>query len=243
MKDSKCTDPEAVRLWELEAYASGEDLPHVAKHLDHCPACRKRVADYQAWERRLNRILYRFDCPSPDRLRLYHWGQLSSSEQSRIDRHLAVCPPCAAELAEMTEDAETVSESMDRARQAADEADLILARPAAPERQFMPILRGETREVLLFEVDDAALSINLEQEDSGAYTLFGQLLLSNPTLSVEGCARVRPYHADRAPVRSILDVNGGFALPDLLPGTYQLVVDAPDFHIIVPNLTLKDTYD
>ncbi len=243
MKDSKCTAPEAVRLWELEAYASGEDLPHVAEHLERCPVCRRRVADYRAWEHRLNRILYRFDCPSPDQLRLYYWDQLSSSEQSRIERHLEVCPPCAAELAEMIEDTETVSESMERARQAAGEADLVLAQSAAPERQFIPILRGETREVLLFEVDDAALSINLEQEDNGAYTLFGQLLLSDPTLSVEGYARIRAYHADFPPVRSILDVNGGFALSDLLPGIYQLVVDAPDLHIVVPNLTLKDTYD
>jgi hypothetical protein len=41
------------------------------------------------------------------------------------------------------------------------------------------------------------------------------------------------------PVQTPLGANGGFTLPDLGPGVYQLVVCLPDRRIVVPTLALK----
>jgi hypothetical protein len=50
-------------------------------------------------EARLRGILYRFDCPAPQTLGEYRLGLVMASERADIERHLALCPHCRAELA------------------------------------------------------------------------------------------------------------------------------------------------
>jgi len=244
-----CIDPGAIQDWELEAYADGEAPPRVVEHLERCPACRARLAEQVAFERRLRHSLYRFDCPSPDLLRDYHWGYLPTAERRRVEAHLETCPHCAAELADLAgfvtvERTSPSSALLARARQAAAQARLVVARLVSPGPCLAPALRGETREVLLFDAEGFALSVNLEQEDTGAYTLFGQVLSPvSPAPPVYGgavgYARLTAREEGMAPVQTPLDANGGFALPDLRPGVYQLVVRLPEQRIVVPTLALK----
>ena len=194
------------------------------------------------FERRLLHKLYRLDCPAPELLRDYHWGYLPKEERQRVAAHLALCPHCEAELADLAdfvamEQAEP-SRLLDRARRAADQARLVIARLVSPMPQPAPVLRGETREVLLFDAGKLALSINLEQDATGAYTLFGQVLSPEPVVIKDGYARLKSTEKG-APVRAALDRNGGFSLPDLQPGVYHLTVSLPDWHIVVPTLALK----
>jgi len=248
MNTQACVDPDVVQTWELEAYANGEDLPHVTEHLKRCPACRTRVADYRILEKQLSQLLYRFDCPSPDQLRLYHEGELPAEEKARVRSHLQACPHCTLELASLIHALATAADSvwnedMARALETAQRDRLSLAHLAEPASQSAPVLRGETREVLLFEVGEAALSLSLEQDETGAYALFGQLLLSEPLEAQESYARLRTsYTRSPTTVSAPLDANGSFALSNLSAGVYQLVIDVPDLHIVVPNLTLREAY-
>jgi len=197
-----------------------------------------------ALERRLRRILYRFNCPSPDVLRDYHWGYLPPDKHQQVEAHLDVCLHCAAELADLakfvtTEQAETTSTLLARARRAAAQARLIVARLVSPARSPVPVLRGQTREVLLFEAGTLALSVNVQLEDTGTYTLFGQILSPEPTDFSDGYVRLTASEEDKRPVQAALDANGGFVVPDLHPATYQLIVGLRDTRIVVPDLKLQ----
>jgi anti-sigma factor RsiW len=202
-----CIDPGAVQDWELEACADEEAPPHVVKHLERCPACRARVREHAPLERLLRQALYRFDCPSPDLLRDYHWGYLPADERRRVEAHLEACPHCAEELADLAEfvRAERAQPSqtlLDLARQAAARVHLVVAQLVSPglspetalrlDARSATALRGDTQEMLLFDAEGVMVSVNLEQEETGAYTLFGQVLLPGPVaLAGGGPGRVR----------------------------------------------------
>jgi hypothetical protein len=239
-----CTDPGAIQDWELETCADGEAPPHVVEHLARCPACRAQVREHTALERRLRQALYRYDCPSPDVLRDYHWGYLPADERQRVEAHLAACSHCAAELADLAEfvaaeRAQPTKTLSSQARQAAAQARLIVAQLFSPGLSLVPALRGDTRDVLLFDAEGVGLSVNLEQEHTGAYTIFGQVLSPEPVALAGGYARLTAQEESVDPVQTPLDANGGFTLPNLRPGVYQLVVCLPDRRIVVPALALK----
>ncbi len=243
MKELKCIEPGAVQDWELEAYVSGEASPRFLEHVKRCPACLARLRKRVVLEHQLRRTLYRFDCPPPDLLRDYECGYAAADEQRRLEAHLETCPHCAAELADLAESVEVEfisrsSELVARAERAAARMGLIVARLISPAPRPVLALRGETREVLLFEAGDMALSVNLEQEENGAYTLFGQVLSPQPIAATDGYARLTAREEKIAPVEAELDANGGFALCSLCPGTYQLVVSLLEQRIVVPTLTL-----
>jgi hypothetical protein len=104
---------------------------------------------------------------------------------------------------------------------------------------MVPVLRGETREVLLFEAGPIPLSLNLEQEETGNYTLFGQVLSPERPVASDSYARVTGQDSETLPAEAPLDENGGFAIPDLPPGTYTLMVDLSTQRIVVPVLALR----
>ena len=133
-----------------------------------------------------------------------------------------------------------------RARSLAQEARLTIARILSPTSlQTAPALRGETQEVLLFapgqgglDADGLALSVNLEREENGNCTLFGQVLSTDQPLPPGGYARLTQQGRQTEPTQAPLDVHGGFALADIPAGVYQLVVDLGGQRVIVPHLSL-----
>lgn len=247
-KQAACVDPGAVQDWELEAYADGDASTHVVEHLRRCAACRFRLAENLAVDGYLQRALYRFDCPSVDLLRDYHWGYLPIEQQKQIRDHLDRCPRCAAELEELRafvptdvpgKQAESIDALLGRARQVLAQARVVVAHLLSPVPQQLPALRGDIREVLLFDAGEVALSVNLEQEATSACTVFGQVLSTQPGAFSEGYARLTAYGETADGVQASLDINGAFVLANLRPGTYQLVVSLPDQRIVVPTLALN----
>lgn len=245
-----CTDPGAIQDWELDAYAEGETLPHVAEHLDHCPRCRATLAENLAFERGLRQALYRANCPSPDLLRDRFWGELSPQDRQKIDRHLEWCPHCAAELSELRdavepEQAPPLDTWLARAQQAATQAGLLIARLVPPRMSPALALRGNLGKTLLFEAGDLALSVDLQVESSGTYILFGQILSSSTSFSSEDRVRLTSYtkteetRASPHVVQAEIDANGSFVVHDLRPGMYQLAVSVANGRIVVPGLELK----
>jgi anti-sigma factor RsiW len=240
----QCVDPTAVQDWELEAYLDDDAGSHVAEHLKICSACQAKLVEIELFERRWRRTLHRFDCPPPDVLRDFAWGFLPQERRDQVKAHLAQCPLCKTELADLdelvkVEEEDSLESLLDRARRLAKEARLTIARLLSPTALLMvPALRGKTQEVLLFDADGLALSVNLEQEETGTFTLFGQILSAEESVSPESYARLTAQRAQFAPVRVSLDEHGGFALPNIPAGVYQLVVDVVTQRIVVPDLTL-----
>ena len=245
MKERDCTDPTAIKDWELIAYTDGEELEHVAEHLEHCPACRARLRDYTTIEDELKQLLHRPgmasipDCPSVDTLRDHYWGHLSVDEHQRIDAHLETCPHCAAELANLdqfigSKQQEPSSTLLDRAREAAKRARLIVAQLVSPSPRPVPALRGETREVLLFEAEDVALSLNMEQETTGRYTLFGQVLSAEPTSYAGGDVRLIAQDQDIEPIQSTVDASGvALAAGGFTTGALAYIFHREHYHAVI----------
>lgn len=238
----ECIAPGALEDWELEAYRDGAAGPHVAAHLAECAACRRRVAEAHLLEQRLRRRTLGAHCPAPEILHAYHWDELAATERLTVEQHLVDCAPCRADLAALAafvapRAVPTWERLWDNVKQAAEQAHMAVARLLTPGAQPVLALRGETRQVLFFEADPVAISVNVEQEETGGYTLFGQVLTETPAPVVGG--GVRLTQPGSTPHRADVDVHGSFIIPGLMPGVYQLIVTLPEQRVVIPLLTLE----
>jgi hypothetical protein len=205
------------------------------------------VNDEMLFELNMRRLLYRFDCPSPDTLRDYYWVDLPPAQHRAIDRHLAHCPHCTAELHDLI--SFVGAEAARTNKPVGDQPDfiarirVIIARLITPtlEPFVLTSLRGENNEVLLFEADELALTINVEREERGRLTLTGQVLSSarSPIDFTDGTVRLSRFETEPVIVTAALDQNGGFALTDLPPEDYQLAVNLHDYEVVIPRLVLS----
>ncbi len=242
VKRAACTAPGEIEDWELEAYRDNAALPHVIAHVARCAACRGRIMEAQLLEERLRQTLSRTTCPEPTTLRAYYWDELSLLERQSVQTHVATCPSCQADLETMTTFIEsTIEDSWEQVwkqvKQAAAQVHLVVARVLTPGRQPVLALRGETRQVLLFEADTVAVSVNVEQELTGGYTLFGQVLTEAPEIITSSWVRLTAPGAIAR--QTALDTHGTFAVEGLAAGVYQMVVVMPQQRIVIPLLTLE----
>jgi hypothetical protein len=239
---ARCVEPGAIEDWELEAYREGTARPEVAIHLAQCAACRGRVVAGAAIEERLRSLLSRAICPTPQALHAYYWGELPASEYRAVQVHLQRCTACARELQALAEfvapDTELPWKQVwTHVREVAAQVRWMVAQLRRPSAQPVFALRGEIRQVLLFEAGTRAVSVNVEQESTGDYALFGQVLTE--TLEELGAGQVRLTQPGGWVQQSPLNAQGGFVLHHLDPGTYQLVVVLPQERIVIPVLTLQ----
>lgn len=237
MTAMNCTEPDLITETDLQAYADGEDLPIVAAHLESCPACRERVVAYGQLVTGLQSLLWRQQCPPAEMLREYHADYLSTEQQRQIAAHVILCPYCAKELREFTipVSEEATHESLwTRADKALAQVGLMVAQLVTPVDNLRPALRGETREVLLFEAGDTAVSLNVEPIDNGRFTLHGQILSTSP---LTGQARLTAVN--QSPQECALSPTGTFVLSDLFPDQYQLTITLPAQQIVLPALSIE----
>lgn len=97
----ECRQPDLLRDDQLLAYLDGASAPAVVHHLESCPPCRNRLAALAQSERRLTTAFHRFQCPPALRLGEYQLALLPAPEQAAIAVHLASCPHCAQEVAQL----------------------------------------------------------------------------------------------------------------------------------------------
>jgi hypothetical protein len=71
------------------------------RHLAQCPACAARLEDMRLFDNRLRGRLRRFECPPPQQLIEYQLKMLSGDEAERVKKHVADCPRCQRDLAEL----------------------------------------------------------------------------------------------------------------------------------------------
>jgi len=91
-------EPDDARLL---AFLDGRPDETLAAHLRDCPYCRGRARRLERMEVVLRSLLYRVTCPSPLELGEYHLGVLAGKQARAIGRHLAECPHCAREVAQL----------------------------------------------------------------------------------------------------------------------------------------------
>src|SRR5262245_19268329 len=97
----QCSSPPPLTDNQITAALDGEADPAALAHLAQCPSCSARLADARRFERRAQRRLYRWDCPSSQLLGDYHLGLVTPGDERTVRRHLAQCARCAEELEEL----------------------------------------------------------------------------------------------------------------------------------------------
>jgi hypothetical protein len=205
------------------------------------------VNDETRFELNLRRLLYRFDCPSPDILRDYYWTDLPPAQHHAIDRHLAHCPHCTAELRDLISfvgaEAARTPQPVGDPSDVAGRIRVIIARLITPKSGALALagLRGEPGAVSLFEADELALTVSVEREERGRLTLIGQVLSSAPSPIdfTDGTVSLSRFETEPVIVTAALDRNGSFALTDVLPEDYQLAVNLRDWEVVIPRLVLS----
>lgn len=185
--------------------------------------------------------LYRADCPEPAELGDYHLGLLMPQQAAVIHSHLAGCPHCTRELAQLEGYLAQVAADLDYSL--ADRVKIWVARllPAAPaggEAGLLPAmaLRGDTQDgPRLYEAGEAQLSLEVQPhpEAAGRYTLLGLLLGAEPAgLTAQLWQEERPVAAAE------VDEIGNFTLGPLEPGDYELILSGPSLEIHVQDLSI-----
>ncbi len=86
---------------QLLAYLDGEADSEVVEHMEQCAQCRERAKQMALLQGRLTSRLYRLACPSSIDLGEYHLGLLGQEQAGAISLHLAECPHCAHEVAQL----------------------------------------------------------------------------------------------------------------------------------------------
>ena len=245
--------------WELDAYADGEAMPHVAAFLEQNPVAKAAWLQQQKRNTQLQHILHRFDCPDPEQLRDFFWHLLPSREQHKLESHVQQCPHCSAELGQlqnfMQEAAPawqpqpivtaTTPTLAERIQTLADQMRLVIATlvtPLTPQmatvalRGATPTLATESPHTLLFEAEGADISLVVEKSASGLLNLSGQIFSLESAAPTGG--KLVAANPTLAPLPIAVDEAGTFVLNEIPPGAYQLLLFFPQQAIVAPNVVL-----
>ncbi len=242
-----CTYPPELSELQLLMAADGEADSAVERHLAGCAYCRQRSTDLARQQEALKQRLWRATCPSALALGEFRMGLCTPAEAAAMARHLAECPHCTAELAELDRFlAEPAPEPSPSALEVVKQrvqvwvASLIsgaqrLSLPSAPA---LASVRGANDEPLIYVAGD--LQLTLQAEPAGAASdpqsrlLIGMVLgLAHPEL-----ATVHLWRGDRPWGQQPVDDLGNFTIGGLVPGRYELILSAPDVEVHVQELTI-----
>ncbi|MEM7129102.1 MAG: hypothetical protein AAF702_22410 [Chloroflexota bacterium] len=250
--------------WELDAFADGEDIPHLKLFLDENPKIQERFVKREMFFAHIAQSLNRFDCPSEEQLRQYYVEELSASEKVTLQSHLADCSNCKEELDVLRdfmvlEEADSAPEIVDVNQPISDYLQPIVDRtqgivgrtrmvvatllqppslePALAFRsQQVPTLRGKEQTTLVFEAEDIQFSLMLQQDQREQRRIVGYILtpLSNDGIQ----CHLFPAAPQASTIQTDVDDTGRFVFSDIQAGNYQLLLDTKKLPIIIPNLLL-----
>ncbi len=96
-----CSFPPPLTSEQISEAIDGQAEPSTYDHLAQCSSCAVRLAAAQELEGRLNRALYRWDCPTSRQLSEYYNEMLDPPEADAIRHHLAQCVRCGDEFARL----------------------------------------------------------------------------------------------------------------------------------------------
>jgi hypothetical protein len=218
---------------EVMAYCDGEAPAEVAAHIETCPACTERAAGYARLQNRLQRLLYRFDCPDPHTLSEYELDLLEPVQRTSIAAHATECEACRAELqtlrAYLAVPNPRIAESfVARARR-------LVARLLVPTRDLAyGGLRGSSQvSPQLFEVEDVTITV---ARGSTPNSLLGLVVVASEPAEAMAGRQVRLVPVAGEPRTSTLDELGNFEFADVPAGVYELELDLPEARVSVEEL-------
>lgn len=184
--------------------------------------------------------LYRITCPDSATLGNFHLGLLSDEAAAPIVDHLAICPHCTQEIAQL--EAFLAETAVSLQPTTAERIKVWIAKQlptggSARGGLGTPAfaMRGGDTGPLMYEAGDAQLTLEVQDdpEHPGRKSILG-LVLGIETADVE----VKLLRGEMVETAVTLDPGGNFTFTNLAVGSYQLIVSGPDIEIQVPELTI-----
>lgn len=241
-----CTSSPELSDRELLIYLDGEADHHTLAHLERCPHCREKARRLTRLQDRLTAQLYRITCPPPMELGEYHVGMLPRDQAAAVAQHLAECPHCAREVAQLRDYLTELSPALEpgpleriKKRARVLVARLVnggletglLARPAlAPAYAGV---RGEEDEPYLYQANDVQIAIDVQDdaERPDRKVILGLVIGAEP-----GGLEAHLWRADQRVAVIPVDELGNFVIPNLAPGSYELILSGPEAEIHIQDL-------
>ena len=231
---------------ELMMALDGEADPEVAMHMSQCPQCGQRAAQLANIQHAATTRLFRAACPSALELGEYHLGMLPAATTAYLQQHLAVCPHCTQELAQLTSFMEGPDPYLRSDPLAAIKQSVrVLVARLTSGSQFgrfpgQPVLspalaglRGDSAGPLTYEAGDAQIILEVQddQEQAGRRAIIGLVMgLANQDVAVH------LWRDEQLVVTGAVDTFGNFSIDDLTPGAYELFVTGELTEIHVQDL-------
>jgi anti-sigma factor RsiW len=247
----QCTQPPELTEEQVNSVLDGVADPAVLRHLEVCPYCSRRVEQARRVDEMLKQRLNRWDCPTPQALRDYHFSLLSAPEEAHIRQHLEDCPHCQAELAELHAflgQEQALEPQPEPRRPLLSAANLrMLFVPSTPQFAFrgasepsQPVLYSSSPQPLLFEVEGTSVFLELESTAQGL-RLRGQVVTSEGSQETWAQALVELWRGNALQATAVLDEVGGFHCEPVESGQFELRVSAPDGpRLIIDTLEIVD---
>lgn len=187
---------------------------------------------------KITEILYRVTCPDSIELGEYHLGMLSAARRQYISQHLADCPHCIQELAQLHNFMRDVATDLDYSLVERIKIWIAQKSPSGPGGMVGTpafALRGDDQGPLMYEAGEAQLTLEIQDDPQqpGQKSVIGLVLGINPT-----AWQVHLWQNDKLLDAVPVDELGNFTLNKLSPGGYKLILLGPDAEIQVPDLVV-----
>lgn len=246
-----CVSPPELGDRELLTYIDGEANQQVVAHLERCPHCREKARRLARLQDRLTARLYRFTCPSPMELGEYHLGVLPRDRAAAVARHLAECPHCTREVAQLKGYLAGLAPTLEpgplewvkervrvlvaRLVGGGPEGDLLRRMKQTAMAPAYAGIRGGEEGPHLYEADDVQVAVEIQDdaERQDRKALLG-LVTGIDTREL----KAHLWQAEQLVTTVSVDDLGNFVVSNLVSGNYELILSGPEVEIHIQALEI-----
>lgn len=240
-----CIGPITPDDIELLAYADNASSAAVQEHLAACQTCRGRAFQLSREQRRLQSVLARAGCPTATALGEYYLGLAGEQAAGEVTGHLALCPACRAELADLAAFMKQLRRPLaEAAEDAAGSLRTVVGRLSFGPiggPSLAPALRGpgdSEAAPVVYEAEDVLVTVDSWIERLGQA---GRVVAGLVVGPVDFAGAEAVLDAAGSSSRTAINELGNFRLPEVTPGTHRLVIRLPStgLQIEIDELVVK----
>lgn len=219
-----CTAPPEPADTDLLAYLEGAGNSAIISHLSGCEYCLSRAMTLQRDQQMLMAHLYRSTCPTVETIIAYEQQTLPGDLAPQVIDHLAVCPHCTREKAQLKGFLKETGRDLDRDIFAS--VKLAIGTLIGPDMLTLHLsgVRGAESSEQVYQAGDLMLALEVEPDphDQTQRSLLG-LIGKNEWIG----SRVSLRSDERLAGQTVIGEFGQFVLQGLDLGSYTLILENP----------------